>query len=158
MPRAVRGHSGTLAQPTVHRAKAGGPISPGLTGGRKLWNACPYGVECRPRWACAYRAKKLLPCSFPIRELVVSIRAPCGDHRQNEEAAGAKQFLIRAGIAIADLLRHMSEVELDRPAATRLEINEQGPALRVKQIARMWLSMQQLLGGGALADLTSLTS
>jgi hypothetical protein len=90
--------------------------------------------------------------------LVVSIPAPCGDHRQNEEAAGAKQFLIRARIAIADLLRHMSEVELDRPAATRLEINEQGSAIRVKQVARMWLSMQQLLGGGALADLISLTS
>jgi len=50
----------------------------------------------------------------------------------------------------------MSEVELDRPTATRLEIDEQRPAPRVEQVARVWLSMQQLLGGGALADRTSL--
>jgi hypothetical protein len=79
--------------------------------------------------------------------LVVTIPAPRGDHCQNEEAARAKQFLIRAGIALADLFRHMSEVELDRPTATRLEIYEQGPAPRVEQVARVWLAMHQLLGG-----------
>ena len=75
------------------------------------------------------------------------IPAPRGDHCQNEQAARAKQFLISAGIALAHLFRHMSEVELDRPTATRLEIYEQRPALRVEQVARMWLSVQQLLGG-----------
>ena len=75
------------------------------------------------------------------------IPAPRGDHCQNEEAACAKQLLISAGIALADLFRHMGQVELDRPAATRLEIYEQRPALRVEQVARMWLSVQQLLGG-----------
>ena len=75
------------------------------------------------------------------------IPAPRGDHCQNEEAARAKQFLVSAGIALADLFRRMSEVELDRPTATRLEIYEQRPALRVEQVARVWLSMQQLLGG-----------
>jgi len=66
--------------------------------------------------------------------------------------------LISAGIALADLFRHMSEVELDRPTATRLEIYEQRPALRVEQVARVWLSMQELLARGALTDLTSLAS
>jgi hypothetical protein len=52
----------------------------------------------------------------------------------------------------------MGEVELDRPTATRLEIYEQRPALRVEQVACVWLSMQQLLGGGTVTDLTSLAS
>ena len=66
-----------------------------------------------------------------------------------------KQLLISAGIALADLFRHMSEVELNRPTATRLEIDEQRPTLRVEQDARVWLSMQQLLGGRALTDRAS---
>jgi hypothetical protein len=66
--------------------------------------------------------------------------------------------LVSAGIALADLFRHMSEVELDRSAATRLEIYEQRPALRVEQVARVWLSMQQLLARGALTDHTCLDS
>jgi len=102
----------------------------------------------------AQGAEKLLTCSFPVRELVVEIGAPGGDHGQNDEAARAKQFLISVGIALADLVRHMSEVELDRPTAARLEIYEQRSAVRVEQVARVWLSVQQLLGGGALTDLT----
>src|SRR5262249_2421302 len=102
--------------------------------------------------------KKLVPGSVPIRELVVSIPAPRGNHCQNEEATRTEQFAISAGIALADLLRHMCEVELDRPTATRLEVDEQRPALRVEQVAHVWLSMQQLLAGGARADLTCLAS
>jgi hypothetical protein len=52
----------------------------------------------------------------------------------------------------------MSEVELDRPTATRLEIYEQRPALRVEQVARVWLSMKELLARGALTDLKALAS
>src|SRR5262249_8210479 len=54
--------------------------------------------------------------------------------------------------------RHMCEVELDRPTAARLEVDKQRPALRVEQVARVWLSMQQLLAGGARADLMCLAS
>jgi hypothetical protein len=90
--------------------------------------------------------------------LVVEIPAPRGDHCQNEEAARAKQFSIGAGIALADLFGHMSEVELDRPTATRLEIYEQRSAPRVEQVARVRLSMQELLARGVLNDLTSLAS
>jgi hypothetical protein len=88
-----------------------------------------------------------LPCSFPVRELVVWIPTPRGDHGQNEEAARAQQFLVSAGIALADLFRGMSEVELERPTATRLEIYEQRPVPRAEQVARVWLSMKKLLGG-----------
>jgi hypothetical protein len=90
--------------------------------------------------------------------LVVEVRAPGGDHGQNEESAHAQQILISPGIALADLFRYMSEVELDRSTAARLEIYEQRSGVRVEQVARVWLSVQQLLGGGALTDLTSLPS
>jgi hypothetical protein len=106
----------------------------------------------------AESAKKLSPGSFPIRKLVVSIPAPRGDHCQDEKAACTQQFLIGAGVALADLFRHMSEVELDRPTATRLKIYEQRPAPRVEQVPRVWLSVQQLLDGRALADRTCLAS
>jgi hypothetical protein len=52
----------------------------------------------------------------------------------------------------------MSEIEFDRPSATRLEVDEERPALRLEQVARVRLSMEQLLAGTTLADLTSLAS
>jgi DNA-binding GntR family transcriptional regulator len=93
-------------------------------------------MEC-----CAKLVELLDSPVVPVGELVIWIPAPRSDHCQNESAALAKQFLIRAGIALAYVFRHMSEVELDRPTATRLEIDEQRPALRVEQVARVRLAM-----------------
>ena len=90
--------------------------------------------------------------------MVVSIPTPRCDHRKHEDPALAKQVLIDSRIVLADFFGGMGEVELDRPTATRLEIYEQRPALRVEQVARVWLSMQELLARAALTDLTSLAS
>src|SRR5205807_9840293 len=46
----------------------------------------------------------------------------------------------------------MSDVELDRSTATRLKVYKQEPSLRVKQVARMRLAVQQLLGCSPMAD------
>jgi hypothetical protein len=74
--------------------------------------------------------------------LVASIAAPRGDHRQDEETARAEQFLIWVDVAFADLLWNVSEVELDRPMANRLEVDEQRPTPRVEEVSRVWLSVQ----------------
>jgi hypothetical protein len=55
----------------------------------------------------------------------------------------------------ADFFGCVDEVELDRPTATRLEVYEQQPVLRGEQVARVRLTVQQLLGAAALADRSS---
>jgi hypothetical protein len=60
--------------------------------------------------------------------------------------------LISAWVLRADLLRHMGDVELDRPTATSLQVREQQPVLRPEQIARVRLAVEQLLGGVPLID------
>ena len=114
--------------------------------------SAPHDVERRPRRTLAQGAEEFSPCSSTVRELVVSIPAPRCDHRKNEDPALAEQFLISVRIVLADLFGHMGEVELDRPAATRLEVYEQQPVLRAEHVAWVRLAVQQLLGGAAVAD------
>ena len=99
-----------------------------------------------------------VPSSAPVRELVASIPAPRGDHRQHEDPALAQQVLIDARIVLADFFGRMGEVEFDRPTATRLEVDEQRPVLRGEHVARVRLAVQQLLGAAALADRPSQAS
>jgi len=87
--------------------------------------------------------------------LVVWTPAPRCDHRKNEDAALAEQFLISVRIALTDLFGHMGEIEFDWPAATRLEVYEQWPVLRAEHVAWVRLAVQQLLGGAAVADHSS---
>src|SRR5437773_10199625 len=69
-------------------------LSSPKNGPLELRNACPvhHDVECRPRLARALGAKKVLPCSFPIRVLLVLIPVSCGDQCKNTDAARAEQF------------------------------------------------------------------
>ena len=60
--------------------------------------------------------------------------------------------MISVPIVLADFVGHMGDVELDRAAATRLQVYEQQPVLRPEQVARVRFAVQQLLGGAALAD------
>src|SRR3954469_9894080 len=46
----------------------------------------------------------------------------------------------------------MGEVELDRPAATRLEIDEERPFAGPQDVALVRLAVQQLLAGALCAD------
>jgi hypothetical protein len=93
------------------------------------------------------------------REVVTRLAAPRGDHGQHEDPALADQRLIGAGIECADLDRRparvdgrMGDVELDWPAATRLEVDEQQPAPRPEHVARVRLAVQQLLGRTSVDD------
>lgn len=57
-------------------------------------------------------------CLSPVGELVVSIPAPCCDHRKHQDPAFAEQPLIGGPVEHAHLFGHVSEIELDGPAAT----------------------------------------
>jgi len=101
---------------------------------------------------CPYLAEELCAHSAPVRELVISVPTPGCDHRQHQNPALAQQVVISVWKVCAHLFGHMGEVELDRPAATSLEVCEQQPVLRPEQIARVRLAVEQLLGGFPLTD------
>ena len=66
--------------------------------------------------------------------------------------------MIDGRIALADLLRHVGEVEFDRPTTTRLQVDKPQPVLRAEHVARMRLAVQQLLLSTALLDRSKLVS
>jgi hypothetical protein len=66
--------------------------------------------------------------------------------------------MINSRIVPADFFGCMSEVELDRSTATRLEIYKQQPVLCSEHVARMRLTVQQLLGTATFADYSSQVS
>jgi hypothetical protein len=77
--------------------------------------------------------------------LVAWIPAPCCDHRKNEDAAHAQQFLVNVWIVLHDFFGNVGEVKFDRPTATRLEVDEQQPALRAEQVAWVRLPVQNIV-------------
>lgn len=77
--------------------------------------------------------------------MVASTPAVRCDYREYETPALAEEVLVNARIALADLFGHPSEIELDRPADTVLEIDEEWPLLRVEHVPRVGLAVQQLL-------------
>ena len=66
--------------------------------------------------------------------------------------------MINVRVERADLFGHMGEVELHRPTATRLEVDEPQPALRAEHVAWMRLAVQHLLCGAAVLDGSSTDS
>src|SRR6266540_2815604 len=88
----------------------------------------------------------------PVREVVVSIPAPRHNHREHKHPALLDQLLISARIVRAHRFGRVSDVELNRPAATRLEVYEQQPLLRPEQVAWVRLAVQQLLGASPVAN------
>ena len=74
---------------------------------------------------CTDLAEPLGAQLAPIGELVASIPAPCGDHRQHEEPARAQHVVINPWIVVADIFGRMGKVEFDRPTATRLQVDEE---------------------------------
>ena len=46
----------------------------------------------------------------------------------------------------------MGEVEFDRTATSRLEVDEQRAVLGVEDVPGVWLAVQQLLGGASSGD------
>jgi hypothetical protein len=110
------------------------------------------GAERRVRRTSPQSGEELQGCLSSARELVFRIQPPGCDHRQDEDAALGEQYLIDAGIALADLPRDMGEVEFDRTATSSLEVNEQRAALGVEDVPGVWLAVQQLLRGASPSD------
>jgi hypothetical protein len=79
---------------------------------------------------------------LPIGEFVARIAAPRGDHGKYKDSALTDQLLIGAYIALADIFGDVGEVELDRPKASRLKIDEQQTSLRTEHVAWVRLAMQ----------------
>ena len=104
---------------------------------------------------CSELAEPLGAQLAPIGKLIVSIPAPCGDHRQHEEPALAQQGSLDTRIVRADCFGRMGEVEFDRPTATRLKVDEAQPVLRGEHVPRVWLAVQELLSGAPVADYSS---
>jgi hypothetical protein len=97
-------------------------------------------------------AEQISRGSAPVRELVISIPAPRGDHGKNEPAAIVDQSSIRACIAVADIFWHVGEIKLDRPTTARLQVYETRAVCRVEHIAGVRFAVQQLLAGAALKN------
>ena len=96
--------------------------------------------------------------SSPVREPVLPIPAPGGDHREDEASTVAEHLLVSVRIALADRFGHVGEVELDRPTTTRLEVDEERPVLRAEHVAWVRLAVQELFGGGPVVDGSALAS
>ena len=67
--------------------------------------------------------------SFAVGELVARIPAPGRGHGENELAAVAEQVPVDARMVLDHRFGRVGEVELDGPAAARLQVDEQRPAL-----------------------------
>src|SRR5437868_5121421 len=94
--------------------------------------ASAVGVQSVAVTRCPDLAEPLCAQLTSVRQLVTELPAPRCDHRKHEDPAFAKQILINSRIVLADLFWRMGDVELDRSAATRLEIYEQQPLIRAE--------------------------
>ncbi|WP_344319715.1 hypothetical protein, partial [Actinocatenispora thailandica] len=90
--------------------------------------------------------------------MVVPVPAPGRDDRQRQDPALAQQVAIDIGIVLGHLVGRVGEVELDRSAAARLQVDEPHPVPRHQDVARVRLAVQQLLAARARADRPSQAS
>src|SRR4029453_9431244 len=88
----------------------------------------------------------------PHRQLVSWVEPPGCDHREDEDPALAEQYLINVRVEPAGVFRDKGQVQLDRPATTRLEVDEERTLLGVEDVPGVRLAVQQLLGGSSFAD------
>jgi hypothetical protein len=111
--------------------------------------------QCAERWPRSpflQSADESTPESRPIRELIGGIASPCRHHCQDQASAINEEVRVKPGIAIANGLGHISQVEFDRSSATCLEIDEQSALVSHQHVAWMRLSVEQLFPGATLGD------
>lgn len=80
--------------------------------------------ECRPGRTLAKQGQDVSTVLAPIREFIADVPAPGSDHRTNKPATLLKQNSINIWVVLADVVGHVRNIELDRPAATRFEVDE----------------------------------
>jgi len=110
-------------------------------------------IECRPRRTLAEQGQDVSTVLVPIREFIADVPAPGSDHRKNKLSAFLKQNSINIWVVRADLVRHVRDIEFDRPTATRFEVDEVQAVLSAEEVAWMRFAVQQLLGSSAAVDL-----
>ena len=93
--------------------------------------------------------------SESIRELIAGVPSPGSDHREDEPPTLLEQGLVDIGIVRADVVRHVRNIELDGPTATRFQVDEERTVRCAEDVAGMGFAMQQLLFGAAAADLAA---
>src|SRR5437868_10771667 len=106
-----------------------------------------FRIEC-----CPELVEPLDPPAQSVRKLVLSIPAPRGDHRTHQDAAKVKHVLVRRWIVLSHFFGGVGDVELDWPEAACLEVDKQRPPHGVQQVARMRLTVQQLITATAGPD------
>jgi len=77
----------------------------------------------------------------PVGELVGDVPAPGGDHRENNPPTFLEQNLMDSGIERACLVRHVGNVEIDRPHTTRFEAAAEQTIGGREEVTRMRFSV-----------------
>jgi hypothetical protein len=77
-----------------------------------------------------------------FRELIVPICAPRSNHRKLEQSAVAKLESIDVRVVMLDPVGGICDVELDRPVATRLEVDSAQAARGLQEVAGMRFAAQ----------------
>ena len=84
--------------------------------GATQWRVSERG----PGWAVSEQAQNRGGVPTPVRKLISHVPAPRRDHREDEPTTLLEQSLVDTRVVHADLVRHVSNVELDGAAAARL--------------------------------------
>src|SRR5262245_11267254 len=95
------------------------------------------GSPCRPGWTVPQQGQDVSAVSVSVRVLVADVPSPGSHHGKHESPAVLEQDLIDIRVTRADLVRCVRDVELDRPAATRLEVYEARAVRCVEEVAWM---------------------
>ena len=82
-------------------------------------------AERGPRWAVSKQAQNRFSVPTPVRKLIANVPAPSRDHREDEATTFLNQSLVDTRVLLADLVRHVSKVELEGATAARLEVDEE---------------------------------
>src|SRR5436305_559441 len=82
-------------------------------------------VDGRPGGTGTEGSQELSTEERSVRKLIVRLPTPCGDHGEDELPTVTQKRVIDARVVLADRLGDVGEIELDRPAAARLEVDEQ---------------------------------
>ena len=90
-------------------------------------------------------AEQVDPHLAAVGELVVSVPAPGGHKGERQHPALVQQAVVDIRIVRGNRFGSMSDIELDRAADARLEVDEQQAVLRPEEVSRVRFAVDQLL-------------
>src|SRR5262245_69378 len=110
------------------------------------------GSECRPGWTVPQQGQDVSAVLVSVRVLITDVPSPGSHHGKHESPALLEQDLIDIRVMRADLVGCVRDVELDRPTAARLEVDEERAVRRVEDVAWVRFAVQQLFGSSTGVD------